>query len=193
MTDGQPKAQRSNMLVRLANRLERLSTLTGRAVAWLTLFMVLVTSLVVTLRYVFDIGYIWMQESVLWMHALVFLLAAAYTLARDEHVRVDIFYRRMQPRSRAIVDLAGSLFLLVPTAVFILVTSLDFVSVAWRVSESSPEAGGLPGLYLLKTAIPVAAGLLLLQSLAWVLRSVAVLLDSASAAARKQQASADRF
>lgn len=176
--------RRSEYLSRLADRIERVAELTGRAAAWLTFAMVIVTCLVVALRYLFDTGFIWMQESVLWMHALVFLLAAAYTLARDEHVRVDIFYRRMSARGRAVVDLLGTLLLLVPTAVFILVTSLDFVSAAWRVTESSAEAGGLPGLYLLKTAIPVAAALMLLQAAAWVLRSLVTLLGPADMARR---------
>lgn len=171
----------SDYLVRIAGWIDRFSEITGRCVAWLTLAMVLVTFTVVTLRYLFDTGFIWMQETVLWMHALVFLLAAAYTLEHDEHVRVDIFYRKMTPRGRAVVNLSGSLLLLVPTAAFIFVTSLEFVTSAWRVAESSPEAGGLQGLYLLKTAIPLAAALLLLQAMAWILRSVAVLLNPAHA------------
>lgn len=179
--------KRSEFLTGLAERIERLSEFTGRWVAWLTLGMVLMTFLVVMLRYFFDTGFIWMQESVLWMHALVFLLAAAYTLAHDEHVRVDIFYRRMSPRGRATVDLIGTLVLLLPTAIFILVTSLGFVAPAWRVSESSPEAGGLPGLYLLKTAIPLMAALLLLQALAWILRSLAILLAPASVVALRHE------
>ena len=81
--------------------LDRLSTLLGKGAAWLTLFMVLVTFLVVVMRYVFDVGFIWLQESVVWMHAAVFMLGAAYTLQQEEHVRVDIFYREMSPKRRA--------------------------------------------------------------------------------------------
>jgi TRAP-type mannitol/chloroaromatic compound transport system permease small subunit len=183
----------AEQLLRVADRIERLSELTGRMVAWLTLAMVLVTVFVVTLRYLFDKGFIWLQESVVWMHALVFLLAAAYTLAHDEHVRVDIFYRRMSPRGRALVDLFGTMFLLVPSAVFILVTSLDFIVPAWRVGESSPEAGGLPGLYMLKTVIPVMAVLLLLQALAWALRSLIRLLDPARVGVRDSRMPKDRI
>lgn len=157
---------------RLIGLLELVCLWVGRAVAWLTLAMVLVTFLVVMLRYLLDSGYIWMQESVTWMHGLVFMLAAAYTLQHDEHVRVDIFYRRLGTRGRAWVNLLGTLFLLMPTALFIFYTSLDFVARSWRVGESSAEAGGLPALYLLKTVIPLAAVLLLLQGLALALKSV---------------------
>lgn len=166
---------RTDPLSRLADGIDRVTSITGRLVSWLTLGMVLVTFLVVALRYLFDTGFIWMQESVIWMHALVFLLAAAYTLRHDEHVRVDIFYRRMSARSRAVVDLLGTLLLLIPTAFFIFVTSLDFVAQSWRVGESSPEPGGLPALYLLKGAIPLAAALLIVQGVALLLRSFVVM------------------
>lgn len=164
-----PGATLSEHLIGL---LENVCVRVGRAVAWLTLAMVLVTFLIVLLRYLLDSGYIWMQESVTWMHALVFMLAAAYTLHHDEHVRVDVFYRRFGPRGRAWVNLLGTLFLLAPTALFIFVTSLDFVARSWRVGESSSEAGGLPAIYLLKTVIPLAALLLLLQGLALALKSL---------------------
>ncbi len=173
-------------LTRLITGIERLTTFTGHLVAWLTLGMVLVTALVVALRYLFDSGYIWMQESVTWMHGFVFMLAAAYTLREDEHVRVDIFYRRMTPRGRAWVNLLGTLLLLLPTTAFVLFTSLDFVAQSWRVTETSVEAGGLPGLYLFKTVIPVAALLLLLQGLALALRSVLAIRDPGSDMAREK-------
>ena len=75
--------------------LDRISEQLGKATAWLTLLMVLVTFVVVVMRYVFDAGLIWLQESVVWMHAFVFTMGAAYTLQQEEHVRVDIFYRGM--------------------------------------------------------------------------------------------------
>ena len=166
-------------LIRTANRLDRLSEWVGRAVAWLTLAMVLVTFAVVVLRYAFNLGWIAMQESVTYMHALVFMLAAAWTLRHDGHVRVDIFYREMSPKARARVDLAGTLLLLLPVSVFILVTSWDYVAASWSLHEGSREAGGLPGVYLLKTAIPVMAGLLILQGLANALRAIAILRGQA--------------
>ena len=85
------------------NLFDRISDITGRLIAWFTLAMVLVTVVIVVMRYVFDAGFIWMQESVTWMHAAVFMVGAAYTLLHDEHVRVDIFYSKMSDRRRAIV------------------------------------------------------------------------------------------
>lgn len=167
--------------MKLAQALGRVSEWTGRAVAWLMLPMVLVTFIVVTLRYVFDLGWIWMQESVVWMHAAVFMLAAAYTLRRDEHVRVDIFYRGLDPRRRALVNIAGSLLLLMPVMVFLIVTSLDYVSVSWSIREGSREAGGLPFPFvpLLKSLIPVTAVLVIVQGLAQLLADFAVLTGRA--------------
>ena len=159
-------------IARIADWLDGLSEWTGRIIAWMTLAMVLVTFLIVVLRYAFNLGWIAMQESVLYMHATVFMLGAAYTLKHDQHVRVDIFYRRMGPRGRAFVDLAGTLLLLIPVCLFILDSSLDYVREAWAIREASPEAGGLPWVYLLKTLIPLMAALLLLQGVSLALRAL---------------------
>jgi TRAP-type mannitol/chloroaromatic compound transport system permease small subunit len=130
--------------------------------------MVVVTFVIVVLRYVFDLGWIWMQESVVWLHATMFMLASAYTLNRDEHVRVDIFYRAMNERRQALVNLCGGLFLLLPVCVFLLIVSMDYVLVSWSIREGSREAGGLPYPFvpLLKSLIPLTAGLLCLQGVA---------------------------
>lgn len=137
----------------------------GRAVSWLTLAMVILVFVIVVLRKVFGLGWIWMQESVTWMHAVVFMLAAAYTLKADAHVRVDIFYSRLSARGKAIVNLGGSLFLLLPLCAFIAWSSWDYVAESWRVKESSWQSGGLPALYLLKSIIPITAILLALQGI----------------------------
>jgi TRAP-type mannitol/chloroaromatic compound transport system permease small subunit len=152
----------------------------GRCVAWLTLAMVLVTVLVVTLRYVFDIGFIWLQESITWMHAAVFMLGMAYTLAHDEHVRVDIFYNRFTERGRAWVDLGGVLVLLMPLCLFFLWQSWDYVfgpNGSWLSHEDSRQAGGLPypATPLLKTFIVAMPTLVALQGLVMAARAVAVL------------------
>ncbi|WJW75467.1 TRAP transporter small permease subunit [Thiohalobacter sp. IOR34] len=162
----------TTFLSRLADRLDALAEWTGRAVAWLTLAMVLVTFAIVLLRYAFNLGWIALQESVGYLHALVFLLGAAYTLKHEGHVRVDIFYRRLSPRGRALVDLLGTLLLLFPVCGFILWVSWNYVAASWALHEGSREAGGLPGVYLLKSAIPLMAILLLLQGLALALRQL---------------------
>ncbi len=96
---------------------------------------------------------------------MVFLLGAAYTLKHDGHVRVDVFYRGMRQRRRALVDALGVVLLLLPTCGFILVISLPYVAESWRLLEGSREPGGLPGVFLLKTLIPLAMALLMLQGL----------------------------
>lgn len=162
----------------VSEKLRRFSELSGRVIAWLTLPMVFGTFVVVVLRYVFDLGWIWMQESVIWVHAAVFMLAAAYTLNRDEHVRVDVLYRGMRPQRKALVNLAGTVLFLLPMAVFLVVTSFDYVVVSWQIGESSREAGGLPYPFvpLLKTVIPAMALMLIAQGVADAIDDALVLL-----------------
>ncbi len=138
----------------------------GRALAWLTLGMVVITLAVVIMRYGFAFGRIWIQEIALYLHAAVFMLGAAYTLQHRAHVRVDIFYRRFDARMRALIDVGGTLLFLLPVALFILFWSAGYVGNAWARLEGSPETGGLPLVFVLKTFIPAAAVLLLLQAAA---------------------------
>ncbi len=140
--------------------------------AWLALIMVLVQFGVVVARYVFGVGDLWAQESVVYMHAVLFMLAAAYTLSDDGHVRVDIFYRSATPRTRALVNLLGSIFLLIPVALMITYSSWNYVASSWRIQEGSIETSGIPGVYLLKTAIPIFGILIAAQGLVMILRSI---------------------
>jgi TRAP-type mannitol/chloroaromatic compound transport system permease small subunit len=161
----------------VSSAIDRCSALIGRVTAWLTLFMVLVTCVVVVLRYVFDTGFIWLQESVTWMHAVVFMMGAAYTLQRDEHVRVDVFYRELDARRKAIVDIAGVVVFLLPLCVFLGWVAWDFVAASWRIREASRESGGLPYpmVPLLKSVLILMPLTLGLQGVALLLRSIAVL------------------
>jgi TRAP-type mannitol/chloroaromatic compound transport system permease small subunit len=163
-------------LQRLADLFETINEWLGRTVSWLSLLMVLVSVFVVVMRYAFDLGWIWLQESITYMHAALFLVGAAYTLKHDGHVRVDIFYRGFRPRRKAWVDLLGSLFLLLPVCLFIFDVSLDYVLQSWSLYEGSREAGGLDGVYLLKSLILIMAGLLVLQGLAIAIRNLLKLL-----------------
>ena len=147
--------------------------MTGRLTAWLTLLMVIITFVVVVMRYAFDAGLIWLQESVTWMHAVVFMIGAAYTLRREEHVRVDIFYRDMSPVRRAWVDLLGVLMFLLPLCGFLAVKALDFVSLSWALREASRESGGLP--YPL---IPILKSVLVVMPIAVALQGVSLALHS---------------
>ena len=156
----------------IANKLEAFINWTGRLVSWLVLAMVLVMFAVVVLRYLFDAGWIALQESISYFHSIVFLVGAAYTLQQDAHVRVDIFYSRLSASSKAWVDLLGHIFILLPVMLFILWVSWPYVTTAWEVQESSREAGGLPGIYLIKTLILLMAGLLIIQASALSLRAI---------------------
>ena len=160
---------------RISSLIDNFSDACGRAIAWLTLGMVLTQFTVVILRYVFEIGWIAMQESILFMHALVFLLGAAYTLRHEGHVRVDIFYRRMSRKSQALVDVLGTLFLLLPVCGYIFWSSLVYVSDSWSLFEGSREAGGLPGVFLLKTSILLMAGFFSLQGLSMLLKNLIII------------------
>lgn len=155
--------------------IDRLNEHVGRGVAWLTLTMVLITFTVVVLRYIYAVGWVWMQESYVWLHGVVFMLGAGYTLLHGGHVRVDIFYRPASARWRALVDLFGSLLLLLPVVTLVFVVSFDYVLDSWTRLEESREAGGLPGLFLLKTVILAFCVLIGLQGLALAGRSLLVL------------------
>lgn len=143
----------------------------GRAAAWLSFVLVLVVGFIVVLRYGFQIGSIALQESVMYINGTLFVLGAGYTLKEQGHVRVDIFYSRLEPRGKAIVDILGALLFLLPAAVFIAVASWDYVAVAWRIREGSPETSGLPFVFLLKSMILVLAALLGLQGLSELIKS----------------------
>lgn len=159
----------------LIGALDRASEWLGRTLSWLIIIMMLIQFVIVLLRYVFSINSIFMQELVMYMHAAVFMLAAAYTFRHDGHVRVDIFYRKMSPRRQALINLVGIVVLLMPVMVFIIATSTGYVSKSWRVLETSPDYGGVPAVFLLKTMIPLFAVLMLLQGAVEVVRSLYIL------------------
>jgi len=155
--------------------LDTLSEWTGRSIAWLTLLMVLLTFTVAVLRYLFNVGWIAMQESVVYLHSFVFLLGAAYTLKHDGHVRVDIFYHPLSERGKALVNLFGTLVLLLPVSLFIFWISWDYVSASWKILEASQEAGGIAARYLLKSGLLLMPALMVLQGIAELLRNGLIL------------------
>jgi TRAP-type mannitol/chloroaromatic compound transport system permease small subunit len=162
-------------LATFVRSIDRLNDAIGRSVAWLTLAMVLIAFTVVVLRYVYAIGWVWMQESYVWLHGIVFMIGAGYTLLHNGHVRIDIIYRPAGDRYKAVIDLFGSLLLLLPMVLIVFLVSIDYVASSWGKLEESREAGGLPGLFLLKTVIPLFCLLLGLQGLALAGRSLLVL------------------
>lgn len=147
----------------------------GRGLGWLVVIMTLTMTLVVILRYVFDIGSIALQEVAAAIHGTLFTVGAGYTLMHDEHVRVDILYRKWSPRRRALVDGLGTLFLLFPFSGFIVYSSYEYVAGSWRLLEGSAEAGGLPGVFVLKSMIPLMGILLMVAGLTRLLRDLRTL------------------
>lgn len=164
------------MFSAIIKHLENFINWSGRTVSWLSLALVLVTFTVVVLRYLFDSGSIALQESMTYLHACVFLIGMAYTLQQDAHVRVDIFYSRFSATGKAWVDLMGACFFLLPFMLFVSWVSWEYVADSWSVLEGSREAGGLPGVFLLKTLILVMAALLTLQALIQVFHTMQVLM-----------------
>ena len=164
-------------LLQIAGIIDRANDGLGRAVASLTLAMVLVTVVIVVLRYGFSIGFIWMQESVRFMHGFVFLLCAAFTLLHNGHVRVDVFYLRMSARRKAVVDIFGTVFFLIPVCAVILIFSWDYVLNSWREMEGSLEERGLHAVYILKTCIWIFAVSMILQGCSLIIRSLTVLVN----------------
>jgi TRAP-type mannitol/chloroaromatic compound transport system permease small subunit len=158
-----------------AELIDRVNTAIGRAVAWLVLAVVLLQFALVVARYLFGLGSIWLTEAVIYGHAMVLMLAAAWTLKAGGHVRVDIFYADASPRTRARIDLAGALLLLLPFALTLLWLSMPYVVRSWAVMERSQEASGLPLVYALKTLIPAFAVLMALQGIVQATRAWRVL------------------
>jgi TRAP-type mannitol/chloroaromatic compound transport system permease small subunit len=160
------------------NVIDRFIDRLGHLTSWFTLITVVVSFTIVVLRYAFDLGWIAMQESVLYMHSLVFTLGAAYTLKEDGHVRVDIFYHKMSLKNKARVNLFGTLFLLLPMVIFVFYMSFNYVSTSWAITEKSPEAGGLSFVYIHKTFILLMSVCLLLQAIAEILRNLLIVISS---------------
>ncbi|MFZ0123288.1 MAG: TRAP transporter small permease subunit [Xanthobacteraceae bacterium] len=158
-------------LAAIADCIDRIIAVIGRIAAWGVLVVVLVEFTVVLLRYGFGIGSIWLQETVVYAHAALFMLAAAWTLAAGGHVRVDIFYARTSARHRAWVDLLGTAFFLLPFMAALLILSLPYVARSWAILERSRETSGLPFVFVLKTLIPMFAALMLLQGASLAIRA----------------------
>jgi TRAP-type mannitol/chloroaromatic compound transport system permease small subunit len=159
-------------LAAIIEAIDRVNRAVGRTVAWLALAMVLIQFVVVILRYVFAIGFIPMQESIWYLHGILFMAGAGFALMHDGHVRIDIFYNSSTPRVRALVDLGGSLIFLIPICILTFVLSWGYVTNSWRILEGSMEVSGLPFIYLLKTMIWVFALLVGLQGVALAARAL---------------------
>jgi TRAP-type mannitol/chloroaromatic compound transport system permease small subunit len=177
-------------LLRLARMTDRLNEWLGTKLAWLALAMVLLQFVIVVMRYVFGLGSVKLQESIVYLHATVFMVGAGYTLLHNGHVRCDIFYSAASPRAKAMVDLFGVAVFLWPMCALIAWVAWPYVAAAWAVREGSPEGSlGIPGVFLLKSVILVFAALLALQGLALAIHS-ALLLAGVEAPHDDEQAEA---
>ncbi len=165
-------------MLAFARHIDRLNTAIGRAAAWLAVAIVALQFAVVVLRYVLGLGSIWLTESILYAHAALFLLVAAWTLRESGHVRVDIFYASARERTRAWVDLLGALLLLLPFMAVTFYFALSYVGRSWAILETSRETSGIPAVYLLKTLIPVFAAMVALQGVAQAIRAFEALRNA---------------
>lgn len=152
-----------------------LNTLVGHLFSWLSLGIVVVCFTVVVQRYLFATSFVWMQDLYIWLNGAMFTAVAGFALMRNDHVRVDIFYRTARPKTKAIVDLVGCILFLLPFCAVVYIYSMPFVRRAWSYSEASANVGGMPGLYILKSFIIVFIALLALQGIAMILTSILVL------------------
>jgi TRAP-type mannitol/chloroaromatic compound transport system permease small subunit len=159
----------------LADRIDRFVSGIGRIAAWLILVVVLLQFALVVARYLFGLGSIMLSETVIYAHAAVFMLAAAWTLCAEGHVRVDIFYAEASKRTKAFIDLVGAILLLLPFMLVLLWLSLPYAARSWAILEHSQETSGLPLVYVLKTLIPVFAVLMALQGVAQAIRAATAL------------------
>lgn len=162
-----------NSLKRIANGIDAANDWIGRTLAWLVLAMVLVEFAVVLMRYVFGLGSTIAQESIIYMHAIVFMGCAGYALAHNGHVRCDIFYATASPRAKAIIDIIGTVFFLLPMCGVIFWVGWPYAEASWAVLEGSPEGRmGIPAVFLLKSLVVVFAALLTVQAVSLLLQSV---------------------
>ena len=173
------------LLSKIAQWINQLNYRMGQMISWLNLILVALVIIVVLSRYLLGIGSIAIQESVAYVHAVIFMLGLAFTLQRGGHVRVDIFYRDFSARRKAIVDLIGTVIFLLPFCGLILFGSWDYVMTSWSIKESSSETGGIAAVYLLKTLMLFMPITLALQGLAQIIDSVLVLKVDSSAMERE--------
>ena len=158
-------------LLKFSQKIDRINEVIAKVISLLTILMVLITFAIATMRYVFNIGFIYIQESVIYLHAMVFLISSAYALNKGHHVKIDILYNRLSPRRKIVLNSLGTVFLLFPSVIVIFILSLPYVLNSWKYLEASKEAGGLDLVYLLKTNLIVMPILLFFQGISEVIKN----------------------
>ncbi|WP_108482623.1 TRAP transporter small permease subunit [Oceaniglobus ichthyenteri] len=168
-----------------------LNAVIGHVFSWLSLGIVVVCFTVVVQRYLFATSHVWMQDLYIWLNGAMFTAVAGFALMRNDHVRVDIFYRPAKTRTKAIVDFIGAVFFLLPFCAIVYIYSMPFVIRAWSYGEGSANVGGMPGLFILKSFIIAFAALLALQGVAMIARSILVLAGRSDLLPQSQRYGAD--
>lgn len=163
---------------------DRINYLISRIASWLTLIIIMIIMVDVIMRYVFNTGYVFIQEIQWHIFALIIMLGSGYTLLKDEHIRVDIFYQKLSLKSQAWINFLGVIFLLIPTCILIIYASYPFVMNSYEFSEGSPNPGGIPYRFLLKAMIPLGFLLVLLQGISNAIKSAYCILDKDLAGAK---------
>lgn len=164
-----------NIMASIIRAISAVNRLLGNVFAWLSLLMVLICFTVVVQRYALGFTVLWMQDLYVWLNGAMFTAVAGFALLRDDHVRVDIFYRPAKIRTKAIIDLIGVLIFLIPFCWVVYTYTWNYVARSWRIGEASSNVGGMPGLYILKSFLLVFVAVIFLQGIAMALRSILVL------------------
>ncbi len=165
------------LLLKFSASVDTANEAIGNGLAWCTLACVLTCFLVVVLRYIFSIGFPWMQELYVWFHAITFMGGAGFVLLHGGHVNVDIFYTKLKKHNRALVDILGTLFFLLPWMIVLMITSFEFIVASWKIAESSSQTDGMPGLYVLKTLIAFFCLVIILQGLSTIAKRTIIILE----------------
>ena len=166
------------MLNFVVNFFEKSNKVIGEYISWFIISMVIIQLTIVMARYIFGIGFLKLQELLIYLHGLSFTLAAGYTLLNDEHVRVDLIYRASSDFYKSLINILGSLFFLIPFCLITYSTSLPYVKRSWKIFEGSPETSGLNAVFLLKTALIIFPLLLLIQAVSIIYRNIKKIIES---------------
>ena len=166
------------MLNTIVNFFEKSNKVIGEYISWFIVFMVIIQLTIVMARYIFGIGFLKLQELLIYLHGLSFTLSAGYTLLSDEHVRVDLIYRASSNKYKSVINILGSLFFLIPFCLITYSTSFPYVERSWKILESSPETSGLNAVFLLKTALIIFPLLLLIQAISIIYRNIKVIIET---------------
>lgn len=163
------------MLARLEIIIGRTSYKMGQLASWLTTILVILICVDVFMRYLLNISHVWVTELETHLFALIFLLGAAYTLGKDAHVRVDLFYANFSERKKAVINIAGVICFLIPWCMVVIRSSWKYAHNSYKINETSPDPGGLPALWIIKFMIVFAFILLMLEALRLMISSIQVL------------------